>query len=75
LARSACRSYDDLRHTHKTWLIEDGVPEVAKAKRLGLRGSRSRLAPLAWEIGCGCRIGHPRHATWEYSWINPPSRS
>ena len=23
----------------------------------------------------GCRIGHPRHATWEYSWISPPSRS
>jgi len=24
---------------------------------------------------CGCRTGHPRYATWEYSWINPPSRS
>jgi Cytochrome c oxidase caa3 assembly factor (Caa3_CtaG) len=24
---------------------------------------------------CGCRIGHPRHAAWEYSCISPPSRS
>jgi hypothetical protein len=24
---------------------------------------------------CGCRIGHPRHATWAYSCISPPSRS
>jgi IS6 family transposase len=24
---------------------------------------------------CGCRIGHPRQATWVYSWISPPSRS
>jgi putative transposase len=24
---------------------------------------------------CGCRTGHPRQATWAYSWISPPSRS
>jgi hypothetical protein len=24
---------------------------------------------------CGYRTGHPHHATWEYSWISPPSRS
>jgi integrase len=29
--------FPDLRHSHKTWLIEDGVPEVAQAKRLGHR--------------------------------------
>jgi integrase len=29
--------FHDLRHTHKTWLIEDGVPEVVQAKRLGHR--------------------------------------
>jgi transposase, IS6 family len=23
---------------------------------------------------CGCRIGHPPHATWAYSLISPPSR-
>jgi len=29
--------FHDLRHTHKTWLIEDGIPEVAQARRLGHR--------------------------------------
>jgi integrase len=29
--------FHDLRHTHKTWLIEDGIPEIAQAKRLGHR--------------------------------------
>jgi len=29
--------FHDLRHSHKTWLIEDGAPEVAQAKRLGHR--------------------------------------
>ncbi|BCB83732.1 hypothetical protein Psuf_010450 [Phytohabitans suffuscus] len=29
--------FHDLRHTHKTWLIEDDIPEVAQAKRLGHR--------------------------------------
>ena len=24
-----------LRHSHKTWLIADGIPEIAQAKRLG----------------------------------------
>ena len=29
--------FHDLRHTHKTWLIEDDIPEIAQAKRLGHR--------------------------------------
>ncbi len=29
--------FHDLRHTHKTWMIEDGIPEVAQARRLGHR--------------------------------------
>ena len=29
--------FHDLRHTHKTWLIEDGVPEIVQCKRLGHR--------------------------------------
>jgi integrase len=40
----------DLRHSHKTWLIEDGVPEAAQAKRLGhrlpgVRGIYSHVSP------------------------------
>lgn len=27
--------FHDLRHTHKTWLIEDGVPRVVQLQRLG----------------------------------------
>jgi len=42
--------FHDLRHTHKTWMIEDGVPEVAQAKRLGhrlagVRGIYSHVTP------------------------------
>lgn len=29
--------FHDLRHTHKTWLIEDGIPDIVQAKRLGHR--------------------------------------
>lgn len=33
--------WHDLRHTHKTWLAEDGVPAVARDERLGhRRGNR-----------------------------------
>lgn len=28
-------TFPGLRHSHKTWLIEDGVPQVAQARRLG----------------------------------------
>jgi integrase len=41
--------FHDLRHTHKTWLIEDEVPEAAQAKRLGhrlpgIRGTYSHVS-------------------------------
>ncbi len=44
------RRFHDLRHTHKTWLIEDDIPEVAQAKRLGhrlpgVRGIYSHVTP------------------------------
>jgi integrase len=29
--------FHDTRHTHKTWLIEDDIPEIAQARRLGHR--------------------------------------
>ena len=42
--------FHDLRHTHKTWLIEDDIPEVAQAQRLGhrlpgVRGIYSHVTP------------------------------
>lgn len=30
-------TFHGLRHSHKTWLIEDGIPDVAQARRLGHR--------------------------------------
>ncbi len=43
--------FHDLRHTHKTWLIEDGVPEVLQHKRLGhrmpgIRGTYSHVTHI-----------------------------
>ncbi|MFD4252445.1 tyrosine-type recombinase/integrase [Amycolatopsis thermoflava] len=29
--------FHGLRHSHKTWLIADGIPEVAQSRRLGHR--------------------------------------
>jgi len=42
--------FHDLRHTHKTWLIEDDIPEIAQAKGLGhqlpgIRGVYSHVTP------------------------------
>jgi integrase len=42
--------FHDLRHTHKTCLIEDDIPEIAQAKRLGhrmpgVRGIYSHVTP------------------------------
>ncbi|MBQ1123749.1 site-specific integrase [Streptomyces sp. B15] len=28
-------TFHGLRHSHKTWLIEDGIPDIAQARRLG----------------------------------------
>lgn len=44
--------FHDLRHTHKTWLIEDGVPEVAQAKRLGhkMRGVQGIYSHVTPEV-------------------------
>jgi integrase len=28
-------TFHGLRHSHKTWMIEDGIPDVAQARRLG----------------------------------------
>lgn len=41
----------DMRHTHKTWMIEDNIPEVAQRDRLGhqlegVRGVYSHTTPV-----------------------------
>jgi hypothetical protein len=55
-----------------------------KGKRLGvgagLFGAAGVLALYGGAVliatpDCGCRTGHPCHATRVYSWISPPSRS
>lgn len=42
--------FHDTRHTHKTWLIEDDIPEIVQARRLGhhlpgVRGIYSHVTP------------------------------
>ena len=51
--------------------------EQARAEGVELVGASGLLTRLTKSVleTCGCRTGHPRPATWVYSWINPPSRS
>jgi integrase len=45
-------TFHNLRHTHKTWLIEDNIPEVAQARRLGhtLKGIDDVYAHVATKV-------------------------
>jgi integrase len=43
--------FHDLRHTQQTWLIEDDIPEIVQARRLGhrlpgVRGIYSHVTPV-----------------------------
>jgi integrase len=56
--------FHDLRHTHKTWLIEDDIPEIAQARRLGhrlpgIRGVYSHVTPAMQQ-----RITQALEARW-----------
>lgn len=56
--------FHDLRHTHKTWLIEDDIPEIAQAQRLGhrlpgVRGIYSHVTPAMCQ-----RITDALQARW-----------
>ena len=68
--------FHDLRHTHKTWLIEDRVPEVVQHQRLGHRfggvtGTYSHVTrPMIDDLLPGYRPGgskcvSPVGAAWE----------
>ncbi len=57
--------FHDLRHTHKTWLIEDDIPEIAQAKRLGhrlagVRGIYSHVTEPMQQ-----RIAHTLQQRWQ----------
>ncbi|WP_435120875.1 hypothetical protein [Amycolatopsis thermoflava] len=46
--------FHDLRHSHKTWMIADGIPEVAQSRRLGHRipdEIRDVYSNVAAEVG------------------------
>jgi integrase len=59
--------FHDLRHSQKTWLIEDGIPEIAQARRLGhrlggVRGIYSHVTP-AMEQAIADALQHRWDAT------------
>lgn len=50
-------TFHGLRHSHKTWMIADGVPEIAQARRLGhvlhdkIQNTYSHVAPeVDWRL-------------------------
>ncbi len=74
--------FHDLRHTHKTWLIEDDIPEIAQAKRLGhrlpgIRGVYSHVTPamqhrITEALQARWSVNRPRHL---HAVDDPPSRA
>lgn len=58
--------FHDLRHSHKTWLIADGIPEVAQARRMGHRISdhiREIYSHVAPEVDA--RLLHNLQRRWQ----------
>ncbi|WP_189491078.1 tyrosine-type recombinase/integrase [Streptomyces antnestii] len=60
-------TFHNLRHTHKTWLIEDNIPEVAQARRLGhtLKGIADVYAHVADSVDA--RLLAALEARWQRS--------
>jgi integrase len=57
--------FHDNRHTHKTWLIEDDIPEIVQARRLGhrlagVRGIYSHVTPVMI-----ARVTNALQARWQ----------
>jgi hypothetical protein len=64
--------FHDTLHTHKTWLIEDDIPEIAQARRLGhrlsgVRGVYSHVTPVMT-----ARITNSLQARWHASHAPTP---
>jgi integrase len=64
--------FHDLRHTHKTWLIEDGVPPVLQHQRLGhkladVSGIYSHVTrPMIDAMLAALQKRWDWHTTWTY---------
>ncbi|WP_327672709.1 MULTISPECIES: tyrosine-type recombinase/integrase [unclassified Streptomyces] len=60
-------TFHNLRHTHKTWLIEDHIPDVAQARRLGhtLKGIDDVYAHVADSVDA--RLLTALEARWHRS--------
>ncbi|WP_443045846.1 tyrosine-type recombinase/integrase [Streptomyces sp. NBC_00356] len=60
-------TFHNLRHTHKTWLIEDHIPDVAQARRLGhtLKGIDDVYAHVADSVDA--RLLTALEARWNRS--------
>lgn len=66
--------FHDLRHTHKTWMIEDDIPEIAQARRLGhqvggVRGIYSHVTPAMI-----ARIANGMQTRWNCCHPSSPAR-
>ena len=67
--------FHDLRHTHKTWLIEDRVPEVVQHQRLGHRfgGVRGIYSHVTRSMIDGMLTG--LQTRWERKCVQPGGSS
>jgi integrase len=65
--------FHDLRHAHKTWLIEDGVPQVLQHQRLGHKlvgasGIYSHVAaPMIEAMLFALQRRWQQHGTWSWA--------
>lgn len=67
-------TFHGLRHSHKTWLIADGIPEIAQAKRLGHHLS-NRLVEVYSHVApeIETRLLHGLERRWKKANANRPA--